>query len=292
MLFCLRLASDQWIIMEDTVKAIIWASPRTCSTALLKCLSGIPNSKMFDELYTIAFLFGPERLDPTPPDEEPPTAECYDAFPSSICTYDWIKTILEKDYPGKKAVLSKEISYCLNQRYDSIPEGYRHVFLLRHPSKVFPSWKKLTIEVMTDFLKKQEPISMEDYDFNQQPPHILPPGYAFKEAYDLFEYVKEKKLDENPIIIEADDLVNDPAAILSALCGKLGLPYSDSLLTWDKGTHVVDTWTLGNKLKWSSNMPTVLRTFATVPPQETGHTNLCKARWSQSDCWYQVLHRF
>ena len=70
---------------------------------------------------------------------------------------------------------------------------------------------------------------------------------VFKEAYNLFEYLKEKQPDENPIIIDGDDLMDNPAGILSALCGKLGIPYSDSLLTWDKG--VKDTWTIGNRFK-------------------------------------------
>ncbi|XP_022086954.1 branched-chain-amino-acid aminotransferase-like protein 2 [Acanthaster planci] len=246
--------------MGKPVKIIIWSSPRTCSTALLKCMSSLPNTKVFDELYSIAFLLGPDRLNQTSIEEETPyneptqdpihTDKGY-AFPSSICTYNWIKETLQQDYPDKEIIISKEIVYCLNHRYDSLPEGYHHVFLLRHPSKVFPSWKKLTYEVLTAIpeFPSQVPASLDEFVFDHQPPHLLPPGKSFQEGYELYQYVKENQLDSNPVIIDADDLVQNPAAIMSALCTKLGIPYSDSLLTWKKGTDVVETWTVGTTFK-------------------------------------------
>ncbi|XP_038078414.1 uncharacterized protein LOC119745852 [Patiria miniata] len=240
--------------MGGPVKIIIWASPRTCSTALLKCLSSLPNAKIFDELYSIAFLLGPDRLDQRPTGEEPQASQAEQgkgyAFPSSICTYEWIKETLQQDYPGGEFVISKEIVYCLNQKYDCLPEGYRHVFLLRHPSKVFPSWKKLTYGVLNMMESSIElPASVDEFVFDQQPPHLLPPGKSFKEAYDLYQYVKEKKLDVDPVIIDADDLIQNPEGIVSAMCAKLGIPYTESLLTWDKGTDVVDSWTVGIMFK-------------------------------------------
>ncbi len=86
------------------MKAIIWAVPRTCSTTFLKSLSGVQNAKIFNELYTIAFLFGPERHDSAPEvpellnlQQQSQSAEgC--TFPNSICTREWIKTTLEKGY--------------------------------------------------------------------------------------------------------------------------------------------------------------------------------------------------
>ena len=245
---------------EEPIKVIIWATPRTCSTSLLKCLSSIPNAKAFDELYSIAFLLGPERVNQTPINEEVSSSEATQdplhsdkgyAFPNSICTYNWIKETLQQDYPGKDVIISKEIVYCLNHRYDCLPEGYRHVFLLRHPSKVFPSWKKLTYEVVTsspEYLD-QLPASLDEFVFDHQPPYLLPPGKSFQEGHELYQYVREKGLDSDPVIIDADDLVQNPAGMISALCAKLGLPYSESLLTWDKGTDVVETWTVGMPFK-------------------------------------------
>ncbi len=35
-----------------------------------------------------------------------------------------------------------------------------------------------------------------------------------------------------PILIDADDLLADPAAVISALCAHIGVPYSSSMLSW------------------------------------------------------------
>ena len=52
--------------------------------------------------------------------------------------------------------------------------------------------------------------------------HIYP-GCLFKEHYDLWKYVKEN-LDPNPVIIDSDDLLSDPAVMMSKYCTALGIP--------------------------------------------------------------------
>lgn len=37
---------------------------------------------------------------------------------------------------------------------------------------------------------------------------------------------------DTPILIDADDLLADPPAVISALCARIGVPYSSSMLSW------------------------------------------------------------
>ena len=90
---------------------------------------------------------------------------------------------------------------------------------------------------------------MEEIKFDEMHPEIMPPGKGFKEMYDLYSHIKEKGLDSDPVIIDADDLVSNPATILSGFCKILGIPYTDKLLSWDDGVEVVESWTISQPLK-------------------------------------------
>ena len=55
-------------------------------------------------------------------------------------------------------------------------------------------------------------------------------------------YVVKAIQDPNTIIIDADDLCNDPASILRGFCQNMGIPFSDDLLQWEAGEDVVNEW--------------------------------------------------
>jgi hypothetical protein len=43
-----------------------------------------------------------------------------------------------------------------------------------------------------------------------------------------------------PPVIDCDDVLADPAAVLSRLCSALGVPFSDVMLSWPAGRRVTD----------------------------------------------------
>ncbi|XP_038044759.1 branched-chain-amino-acid aminotransferase-like protein 2 [Patiria miniata] len=243
--------------MSDQLKVILWCCPRSLSTAFLKCMSAVPDSQMIFELYSTAMLFGPDRLAKTDIaplernipenilDERRKDPGC--GYPVSICSNAWVKHHLKTGYPDKKFVFAKEMVSSLMGKFQFLPEsGYRHAFLLRNPAKLFPSWKKLIFEI---FRMNNIPVTMEQLEIDKLSAEIMPPGKAFKEMYDLYSYIKEKDLDPDPVIIDADDLLSDPATILSGFCQKLGIPYTDSLLTWDEGVDVLEKWVVSEPIK-------------------------------------------
>ena len=142
--------------------------------------------------------------------------------------FAWVKGRLEEEHPGKNLIFNKDMVQGIDGHYDALPTGYRHTFLIRHPLKVFASFKKMT-SVMPG-----APPRLQDMT-----PVMVPSGYFFKEMYDLVEYVKKEKLEPKPIIIDADDLLSNTPGIMKAYCEALGIPYSDSLLTWPAGDDVM-----------------------------------------------------
>ncbi|XP_038044350.1 branched-chain-amino-acid aminotransferase-like protein 2 [Patiria miniata] len=242
--------------MENPVRVIVWATPRTRSSILLKSLSNLPDSQAIFEIYTTAYYNGPERVDVRFEEQVSAGEEASEdglfkghrsGFPSSLCSYDWARRQLEADYPGKAVIVAKELAPWLRGRYKDIPRGYRHVFLIRHPTEMFPSWKKLNREFLE--LQRGVKVDMEDFDLDQLTPDVLPPGLTYKEIFDLWQYVRDSNLDPDPVIVDSDDLVCNPARVLSSLCEHLGIPYTDSLLSWQQGTECVKDWLAGSLVK-------------------------------------------
>ena len=152
-------------------------------------------------------------------------------FDDTLCTYSWVKQTLEAEYPGKSCVICHDQAFCLEKRYQDLPSGYRHTFLIRHPHKLFPSWKKGNLSLRPSF--KHRPFG--DYP-------TLPSRYGYGELHDLFEYVQASGAEAQPIIIDVDDLQRNPEGILRQYCHLLGIPYNDQLLYWDSGSTVTKSW--------------------------------------------------
>ncbi|XP_038069773.1 branched-chain-amino-acid aminotransferase-like protein 1 [Patiria miniata] len=232
---------------EQQVRLMIWTVPRSTSTVLAKCLSCVDNSKVFFENYVAASL-----LDPTRQLGKYQNAELEEAmgaafknasevagisagFEASECNYQWVKEQLEKAHVEKKFIFCKDMAYAISDQMEFLPKGYRHLFLIRHPLKVFPSWKKM--------LQRMAKLPPDEFSLTDFPTRIFTKGHGFREIHELFEYVT-KELGQEAIIIDADDLLQDPKGILSALFKLIGLPFEEKILHWEAGNAVTERWTI------------------------------------------------
>lgn len=253
---------------EGTSKVILWAVPRSLSTCLTKCLSFVPDSTIWFEPYIGALWYGKDARFPPPcsptvwkgePGMDLQTQAAAVMLPdnsghdASQISYDWCKNQLEEepgagDSPGrpsqKKVVFVKAMSFAISERFGAIPRGYKHTFLIRHPAKVFRSYKAQTSN------ESQGGIDNNNADdYNGTSTRKLTecrqldeaPGYFFKESYDLYRHVQET-YDPHPVIIDADDLQTNPGGLLKAYCDAVGIPFSDDLLRWDRSDDVTLTW--------------------------------------------------
>ena len=239
------------------LKVFLWATPRSVSTTFLKCMTFVPETSAWHEPYfqmakfasddsAIMFdghfkrllerLGGQEALD-----------KIDAGFDSSDKTIDWLKEQLEGDFPGKKLVFVKDIAAAIARpsppRFDKLPKGFRHTFIMRHPRNVIN---------MKSFLKrKQQGQSKPDSNGGAKPsttttagpklPQNITPDKVRPYQYlnELWKHVIAQDLDAKPIIIDADDLLRNPKAVLEAYCKELGIPFSEELLTWEAGDEVM-----------------------------------------------------
>lgn len=251
------------------LRVMLWSHPRSLSTVFEKCINFVPNTQIINEPFSCACMMGPEQL-PTPeefisPGKEEAYYKSLDeikmdlpmAFESDDCTFAFVKQILEADYEGKKLVFCKDMAFALDARYDMIPQGFRHTFVMRHPYRMLPSFRKLLVPFLEDE-------GHGDFRMNDLPASIMPAGYGFQEQYELIMHLRDSGEEPDPIVIDADDLLQNPSSIMRQYCTLLGIPFSEDLLEWPASRDCIKSWKgsrqiiLGNFHEWGGYYETAL----------------------------------
>jgi len=108
---------------------------------------------------------------------------------------------------------------------------HRHVLLIRDPVAVLSAWG------MVGDVHGNNPTS-EELGFIS-----LMTIYSKLESKTISSGDDDKR---RVVVIDSEELANDPKASLAELCKRLSLDYSDSMLSWKKGEHECD----GPWAKW------------------------------------------
>jgi len=179
----------------------------------------LKNSKIFHEPYSKAYYFGPEKQSPRYASQET----------DHQATYRSISKMLQKEYDGRDFLFSKEMAYCVeNKMHIFTEEGFKnfqHSFLIRHPLKaVYSLFKASTNPKLTGW----------DY--------FDPAEAGFRQMLELYEFV-DRNIHRNPVVVDADDLLDYPNEILQSYCEAVGLEYEENMTSWEPGpVPEWDTW--------------------------------------------------
>jgi hypothetical protein len=90
----------------------------------------------------------------------------------------------------------------------------QNVFLIRSPERVVAS-----------YARKRGEMDLADLGFARQ--------------VEIFER-ESQRLGAAPIVIDADDVLADPAGILGALCSAAGIAFLEQMLRWPQGRRPSD----------------------------------------------------
>lgn len=250
-------ASDQ-SLNTGTVrptKIFLWCVPRSISTAVLKCMSNVDGVEAWHEPYTMAYMsttlwnpmFKPENVKLTDIrkrllNPDPKIMEmAFNALPrgklqdQKLFTFPWVKEQLDScPSEGKNAVFVKDMAFAVKGRFEQLPKGFHHTFLIRDPVAVFQSWKRM---VAADIYRIPDAESINittDASFLEI--HEL-----FKDSYELYQYARDNA-DEKPVVIDTEDLLNHPDVILPKYFKATGLEFHEKYLTWDSSRKIVSEW--------------------------------------------------
>ena len=142
-----------------------------------------------------------------------------------------VKQRLQAD--TSKFAIAKYQAYAMDspEAYVHLPSEFKHCFLIRDPSRVFLSIRKAMCKDLQQagVSKPNESVRIITDD-----PLRRPLKFIYERQHQLWRYVCDN-IDPDPIVIDSDDLASNPRIHLHKFCSRVGLPYTDSLLSWEKG---------------------------------------------------------
>ena len=187
------------------IRIACWSGPRNISTALMRSWSSRNDTFVSDEPF-YAYYLKETGLN------HPMTQEIINYYPN---TYDQVVSSINKKIPElKKIWYQKHMAHHLIdlKNIDWIKNFY-NCFLIRHPSKVISSYTQKN-------------------DLN----HINELGYV--QQFKLIKYLKKTGYDF--IVIDSDQLINNPKKILEKWCYFLNIDFDNSMLKWEKKIYSTD----------------------------------------------------
>ena len=183
----------------------MWSGPRNLSTALMYAFGNRADTTISDEPYYGAYLHHSGAKHPM----NEIIIESQSKDP------DLISSALTGPVPKPfKIWYQKLITHHMLPKFSLDWVGkQKNVFLIRSPAKVISSYAR----------KRQNP-SLDDLGFLQQK--------------NIFDYCLS--LGQEPIVIDSDDILENPRVSLSALCYALGINFDEAMLSWVAGPRAED----------------------------------------------------
>lgn len=190
----------------ESVRIAAWSGPRNVSTALMRSFEARGDTAVVDEPLYACYL---DRTGL----EHPMRDEVLASQPT-----DWRQVFddLSGPIPGGQSIYyQKHMAHHLSDDMDlSSLDGFRHMFLIREPRGMLASLRK-----------KLGAVEIEDTGYPQQ--------------IRLFRRLREES-GSAPPVVDARDVRTDPPRVLRALCERLEIPYTDSMLEWAPGRRKTD----------------------------------------------------
>ena len=179
----------------------MWSGPRTLSTALMRSFENRADTVVVDEpLY--GYYLAATGLD------HPGRDQIIKSMPVS-----WSDVVRQLAFgelpPGKTVFYQKHMTHHLLPEIDTNAlAGLRHAFLIRDPRRLLASYAKV-----------RDTPTLADLGLEQQ--------------------VKIFRQFGGPVI-DAADIAATPRPALEALCGALGIPFDEAMLSWPSGQRPTD----------------------------------------------------
>ena len=188
------------------IRIAMWSGPRNISTAMMRSWGSRSDTFVIDEPY-YAYYLSQNDLDHPGRDEDLKEGEL---------DVKKISNGLVNDFNGNCSIYyQKHITHHL---LDSIDRDWMksvvNCFLIRDPKDMIISYSRVHPDLTM---------------------HLL----GLEEQNEIFEHVKDIT-GEIPPIIDAKDVLMNPRDILGKLCSKIGIIFSEEMLTWSRGSRETD----------------------------------------------------
>lgn len=189
-----------------SLRVAMWSGPRNISTAMMRAWENRGDCAISDEPLYAAYL-AETGLDHPGRDEVIASGDCDGARVA--------RTLLGPIPGGLPIWYQKHMSHHLLPGTDrEWIHALHNIFLIRDPA-----------EVVASYLKSRAAVVPDDIGLLQQG--------------ELFDQVAERT-GELPMVIDAGDFLQSPAAYLGEICRRLGISFSERMLSWPAGPRESD----------------------------------------------------
>ena len=191
---------------EPPIRIAMWSGPRNISTAMMRSFEARGDAAVSDEPFYAAYL---SRTGTDHPMRDAVIAS-QPREPSQVAA------MLLGPVPGSKPIwYQKHMTLHLLKDDDrSWMAHTRNAYLIRDPASVLAS-----------YALKREEVALADIGFVQQ-----------RELFDA----EADRLGKAPPVVDAADILGNPARTLGRLCDALGIPYTSAMLRWPPGRRITD----------------------------------------------------
>ncbi|MZR30103.1 HAD family hydrolase [Sneathiella sp. DP05] len=183
----------------------MWSGPRNISTAMMRSFGSRPECQAVDEPF-YAYYLATSGL------KHPMYKEVIASQPT-----DWkvVAGDLNASRPAGSMLYIKHMTHHMLPEVDlGFLVKHRNCFLIRDPKRVIAS-----------YAAKWDRISTEDIGIKRQ--------------LEIFRAI-EKLTGQTPVVVEAEDILKNPAEMLKKLCNALDIPWQQRMLGWPKGRRPED----------------------------------------------------
>lgn len=178
------------------------SSPRNISTALMYSFANRPDTEVVDEPLYAYYLSH--------------TGKKHPAWEEIIASQ---LTNSQKVLEALKSNRTRDVLFIKNMAHHYIDidsenlEGFKNVFLIRNPYQLIASFAQVI-----------------------EHPEMLDIGV--KKQFELFDYLRAKN--ENPIVLDSNQILQNPKKVLGELCEKLEISDSEEMYNWPAGAIEAD----------------------------------------------------
>jgi hypothetical protein len=191
------------------LRIAMWSGPRNLSTALMRSFSSRDDTVVLDEPFYAHYLHETGI-------DHPGRDQVMAAYEN-----DWQKVMDHITGPvpaGKTVWYQKHMAHHMLPHIDAdrliAREQMVHAFLIRNPAEVIASYAKVYSNMT-----------------------LAETGLPYQ--VDLFERAS-KATGKTAAVVDAKDILLDPRRVLGRLCERLGIEFTEKMLSWPPGPHPED----------------------------------------------------
>ena len=188
------------------IRIAMWSGPRNISTAMMRSFGARPDTAVIDEPFYAAYLAETGL-------EHPMRNEVLASQPRDCRD---VASQLLGPVPGSRPIwYQKHMTHHMLASFGrEWLASVSNAFLIRDPAAVLAS-----------YVQKRETVELADIGIVQQ--------------RELFER-EAQRLGTVPPVVESIDVLTSPARVLAKLCAALGIPFTETMLSWPAGRRDTD----------------------------------------------------